>query len=240
MSEPPVHKRGMSDHAMRDAYERALAARAPREASVDLPLERIEALVAGTGSEAERLRTLDMALSSADGRRELDVTWAAHRAARPEPRRTMTWRGLAVAATLVLAAGLGGIWARSTRVIATTDEGRETLRSGDSPLQLVSPRGATARAMREQFIWRRVPPSRDNAVRAYMAVVVDQTGTEVFSSSTGDTAITLPDSIRLAPNVEYLWWVQATMTDGTTLSAVTERIRVAPDASLPARPLRPR
>lgn len=212
----------MNEHAMRDAYERALRAKAAQDAPHDLPLERLEALVAREGTEEERLRALDVALSSVEGRRELDVLWAASRAARPPKRTIFSPRVMALAATVVLSVGVGGWWMQADRRAtggAVTE--RETMRGGDSPVQLVAPLGEIASVAHAQFTWHRVPNARD-----YTLVVVDQSGNEVFASTTSDTAVTLPDSVRLAPGGEYLWWVQASLPDGTTLSAVTEKIKV--------------
>jgi hypothetical protein len=214
----------MNEHAMRDAYERALRARASSDAPIDLPLERLEALVAREGSEAERLRALDVALSSEQGRRELDVIWAAARATKSTTTRRLAPRMTALAATVVLSAGLGGWWLTSTsRPLGAPPSTRETLRGGDAPVRLLAPLGDVASSARTRFIWHRVAQARD-----YTLVVVDQAGHEVFALTTADTAVTLPDSVQLAPGAEYLWWVQAALSDGSTLSAVTEKIKIGP------------
>ena len=72
-----------------------------------------------------------------------------------------------------------------------------------------------------QFVWRRVARAD-----RYVVVLVDRTGREVFSMNTVDTTLTLPDTARLTPGTEYLWWVQAAMPDGSTLSATTQSITV--------------
>ena len=61
-----------------------------------------------------------------------------------------------------------------------------------------------------------------------MMVVVDTAGNEVFAGETRDTAVTLPDSVRLAPGRAYLWWVQARLADQSTVTAVTQRLVVQP------------
>ena len=130
----------MNDHELRDAYESALQRRDKASPPLDLPLDRLEALINGEGDEADH----------------------------PEAQ---------------LAHG-----------VLTTDV---------------------------RFSWRSGPSARD-----YMLVVVDTAGGDVFAQNTTDTSVTLPDSVKLSPGGEYLWWVQATMPDGATLSAVTERFRV--------------
>lgn len=217
----------MNEHAMRDAYERALRARGESASSADLPLERLEALVAREGSEADRLRALDVALSSVEGRRELDVLWSAARAARPVRRPWMSPRVTAMAAAVVLSVGVGGWWIRTTSTDVTRTgalprtETSETMRGEASPVQLVAPHGDAISTRGAHFVWHRVAQAR-----VYTLVVVDRAGNEVFASTTTDTAVTLPDSVRLVAGSEYLWWVQAVMPDGNTVSAVTEKIRV--------------
>ncbi|MCC6241424.1 MAG: hypothetical protein IT353_01230 [Gemmatimonadaceae bacterium] len=222
----------MNDQSLRDAYERALQARAAGEAP-PVSLERLAALVEGSGTEEERLRALDAALTSSEGRRELDVLWAASRAASPERGATRRpaagsfasprWRQYALAATLVCAVGLSGVWWRRT---SSPDESTgtvgETLRGETAGVQLVAPRkGTIIPSTGTQFVWRRV-----SLADRYLLVLVDRTGREVFSMNTLDTTLTLPDTARLTPGTEYLWWVQASMADGSTLSATTEAITV--------------
>jgi hypothetical protein len=67
----------MNEHHMRDAYDAALRASHATSAEPAVPLDRLEALITRTGEEAERLRTLDLLTSSAEGRLALDVAWAA-------------------------------------------------------------------------------------------------------------------------------------------------------------------
>jgi hypothetical protein len=205
----------MNDEQLRDAYERGLPLNDGSASLDDVAAERLRRLVEREGSESERLRTLDMTLSTAEGRRELEIAWAAARAARP--RRT-AWGRYAIAASVLVMAGTSALWLRE-RAGAPS----EVMRGSESPVTLVAPVGAVARDRATRFMWRRVP----NAQR-YTLVVVDTTGTELFASETRDTAIVLPDSIRLAPGRTYLWWVQARLSDESTVTAVTQRLVVAP------------
>jgi hypothetical protein len=99
----------------------------------------------------------------------------------------------------------------------------ETLRGADSPISLVAPVGVVAPPQSRRFAWR--PTAR---AERYQLVVVDTTGAELFATETRDTALALPDSVRLAPGRTYLWWVQATLADHSTVTAVTQRLVVAP------------
>lgn len=224
----------MNEHGMRDAYESMLRAGPRHPDTPELPVERLEALVAGTANEAERLRAIDVLLSTADGRRDLDVAWAAVRAGRAYERdqqsiprsataapRRPPWRALAAAALLVVVAGGGGLlWTRGP-VPGVAGIAADPLRGTESPVTLLSPLGGRIPEHAVRFTWR---PVRD--AREYLLVVVDTAGGEVFARATADTGATLPDSIRLTRGGAYLWWVQASLRDGTTLSAVTQRVDV--------------
>jgi hypothetical protein len=121
----------MNDEHLRDAYERGLPANDGSPALDDVEAERLRRLVEREGSEEERLRTLDSQLASAEGRRELEIAWAAARAARPP---IPVWRRYAVAAALLLVVGASGMWWRLQDASRT-----EVLRGADSPITLVQP-----------------------------------------------------------------------------------------------------
>jgi hypothetical protein len=201
----------MNDEQLRDAYARGLPEGRPRPPLDDLSAEHLRRLVEREGPDAERLHTIDTMLRTAEGRRELEIAWAAVRAARP--RRSRVWRwGIGVAATVAAAAGIGTIWFSSK---PTPD----LLRDATSPIRLVAPLGTSP--ARAPFTWRPL----ENAER-YQLVVVDTTGADVFVTETRDTTVSLPDTLRLTPGVSYLWWVQATTRDGASVTAVTQRIRI--------------
>lgn len=202
----------MNDERLRSAYEEGLRRHGDSSSLDDVAAERLRRLVEREGSDEERLRTLDTLLSSAEGRRELEIAWAAARAARPRPR---TWRVYAAAASLILVAGVSAIW--WSQRTPTSD----VLRSVDSPITLVAPLGEVSDSPQTRFVWRAVPD-----IERYTLVVVDTTGAEVYARETQDTSLVLPDSVRLTAGRAYLWWVQARRTGGVTVTAVTQRFLV--------------
>jgi hypothetical protein len=202
----------MNDEQLRDAYERGLRPDDGSPVLDDVAAERLRRLVEREGDDSERLRTLDVALSTAEGRRELEIAWAAARAARP-PR--VAWRRYAVAASLVLAAGASAVWWRQR------DSGPDVLRGEESPITLVAPLGDVSPSPGARFSWRTV-----HDAERYTLVVVDTTGEEVFASETRDTSVVLPDSVRLRPGAAYLWWVQAVRAGQPPVTAVTQRVVV--------------
>jgi len=205
----------MNDEQLRDAYERGLPATDGSSSLDDVSAERLRRLVEAEGNESERLRTLDVALSTAEGRRELEIAWAAARAARP-PRRA--WQRYAMAAGLVLVAGGSTLW-----LSRRGDGALDVTRSVESPVTLVAPVGEVGEGRASKFVWRPV-----RSADRYLVVVVDTAGAELFAGETRDTAIALPDSVRLMPGRAYLWWVQARLADQSTVTAVTQRLMVRP------------
>jgi hypothetical protein len=204
----------MNDEQLRDAYERGLPAHDGSSSLDDVSAERLRKLVEAEGSESERLRTLDIALSTAEGRRELEIAWAAARASRPRRR---SWQRYAAAAGLILVAGSSALWLRDRRSIPEATRGLE------SPVTLVAPVGEVGENRVSRFVWRPV-----GKAERYLVVVVDTTGAELFAGETRDTALALPDSVRLTAGRAYLWWVQARLSDQSTVTAVTQRLVVKP------------
>ena len=205
----------MNDEWLRDGYERGLPPGDATPSLDDVSAERLRRLVEAEGSESERLRTLDMALSTVEGRRELEIAWAAARAARP-PRRS--WRRYAVAAGFVLAA------VGTTLVVRQRSASEPVvLRGSESPVTLVAPVGSVRQNRADRFVWRSVARADH-----YQLVVVDTTGAEVYAGETRDTALALPDTVRLMTGRAYLWWVQARLNDQSTVTAVTQRLVVTP------------
>jgi hypothetical protein len=205
----------MNDEQLRDAYERGLPRHDGSASLDDVSAERLRRLVEQEGSESERLRTLDLALSSAEGRRELEIAWAAAKAARP-PRRS--WQRYAIAASFLVVAGSSALLLRQRG----GDSGI-VLRGSDSPVTLIAPIGEVRPDRATHFAWHPVVKAE-----RYVVVVVDTTGTELYAGETRDTALALPDSVRLAPGRAYLWWVQARLSDQSTVTAVTQRLVVSP------------
>lgn len=205
----------MNDERLREAYERGLPDSDSSRSLDDVQAERLRRLIEREGSDGERLRTLDMMLSSAEGRRELEIAWAAARAARP---RRPSWQGFAIAASLVLVVGTSVLLMARHRA-----QDVDVVRGADSPITLVAPVGIVAPPRATHFAWRPIA-----LAERYQLVVVDTTGAELYATDTRDTALALPDSVRLAPGRTYLWWVQATLVDHSTVTAVTQRMVVAP------------
>lgn len=198
-----------NDEQLRAAYQRSLPSGDGRPPLDDLAAERLRRVVEGEGSESERLHTIDGLLSTAAGRAELEIAWAAARASRPRAPRAR-WLGMAAAVLLVVGAGT---------VLWVQRDTPQALRGDESPITLLAPVGTATADDARRFVWARV-----DGAEKYTLVVVDTAGNEVFANDTPDTTSTLPDSIRLRPGESYLWWVQAQKALGESVTAVTERV----------------
>ena len=203
--------RDFDDEALRAAYEPAL-----RESTTthgrDCPSETaLLSAVRGEGGEAERLRVLDHALKCPACRRELALVHAVssgERNAAPQALRDVSWRRwmpAALAASVVVAAGLGVIRARTRGAEDITRAGAP---AGGSPALVTPASGAAVRAGMVQFVWRPVA-----GVIQY-ALEVDATdGTVLFSSTTRDTM--LRASIPPTATGDTRWLVRAKLQDGS-------------------------
>jgi hypothetical protein len=131
-------------------------------------------------------------------------------------RRLIAGGGLiAVAAALVL-------MVQMPRITPTSDT-RDPMRAGgtESPVVAYGPIGeVSSRAL--QFIWGATPN-----VTTYRITVSTGNGRAVWSRSTSDTAVTLPDSVTLLRDQPYYWVVDALLGDGATRTTGLREFRIA-------------
>ena len=203
----------MNDERLREAFERGLPAGRDRPEMDDVAAERLRRLVEQEGSDEERLHTLDQLLSTADGRRDLEIVWGAARASRVRTSWRRAWIG--AAAAIVLAVPM--LW-------VALKKPSDVMRGESSPITLVAPLDNPSREQASRFVWRKLSDAE-----RYTLVVVDATsGEEVYAAETRDTAVVLPDSVALLAGRSYLWWVQARTALGASVTAVTERLTIRP------------
>lgn len=205
---------------LRRAYADAVAARDPGRAPC-VPAEDILALVRREGSEAMRLATLDHVMGCAQCAREFELLRAIERTGGAGARdavagmRRRRYATIAVAASLVLAAGIGGHQFLRSRPANEPFRGPETT----SPL-LLTP-GDDAHAMRGSsvvFRWRALP-----AARSYTLELLGGDGNPVLLHETRDTTLELTLAV---PPGEYHWWVRGVTDDGAAVASVARRLLV--------------
>jgi hypothetical protein len=203
----------MSDDDLRKAYR---ARRADASAPPPTP-EALERLVAREGSDEQRLDTLDRALSTPEGARELELLRAISHAAREDASRRW-WRApilLATAASLLLVAV--GVLSRRTR---GPDETRATPVDG-APV-LVQPVTDARVAAPVRFVWQAVP-----GARAYRFELLTDAGTLAASIDTPDTTTRYSGGQRADGDSTYRWVVVALFPEGGEVASRPRRLTIA-------------
>jgi hypothetical protein len=217
----------MTDERLKVLYQNAIAARGDGARTQCPDPERLLAVARRDGSEEERLRTLDHAMSCGDCMRELELLRVIEKAGtrmsgtsaagRREPVRS--WRRavpLALAASAVLAVSLV--------VRGRSDDGGagDPMRGGDSAaIALHTPRTSELRNNDSLYVaWQPV-----SGATRYVVEVLDTDGRAVLADTTSDTTLVLRGLDRLAGR-DYRWWVRAFGAGGVQRSSPLVRLRV--------------
>lgn len=238
----PELERRLRDALARHESARAESARA-ESAGDDAPSpEALLDALAGRLPEEERVRLIDRAARTAEGRRELAtlrVALGAAESAWPESgsaperrshephasppstgagRRASWWLrpATAAAAALLLATGLGGgMWWRMMH--ASPNAAADPLRSGGegARVALVAAEVDATAAAPPTLAWRAVP-----GALGYDVEVLTPQGAVVHAASTRDTTLALPAAAVPAAGAAYEWWVRARTAEGARRSAV--------------------
>ena len=214
----------MTDQRLRDLYSLAIESR--RRNDQCPPPEALLALVQREGAEAERLETLDHVMACAGCRSELDLLHAIEKAGRTlgEQKGTTPARlkhlalprylGLALAASLVLAIGLGParwLW---------RGESAQLTRGPGAALTLLAPIPGAIAEIPVTFVWRPVPQSRE-----YTVEVLTRAGSLSFSTTTSDTVLIASSVAALVPG-QYQWWVRARTANDVELRSQIQYFRI--------------
>jgi hypothetical protein len=206
----------MGDARLRAAF-RAVADTRPVSERVSCPApELLLELVERRGAEEARLETLDHVMSCGACRREVDLLRTAVSAAEetmPQQRRATTFptRWMAIAATVVVAAGIGLVWQLRDR------EAPFVMRGGGQLALHEATRTTTGDAL---VAWR---PA--TGARSYDVTVLDETGVELANRRVSDTTLVLADSL-VGGRRGLVVSVTAALGDGSTEGPVSGRITV--------------
>jgi hypothetical protein len=206
-----------------DEALRALYARHARASDVNAcpPAETIVALIERTGTEEQRLETLDHVMDCALCKPEFELLRASTTLARQDTRRRVlrTQLPLALAATLVLALGATALW----RAINPPPP---ALRGAAArALTLVAP-SADARLERQdelRFVWRTAPQAT-----SYRFELLDGAGAVLRAENTRDTALVLSAALRASLVRAAQWRVEALRVDGSRISSEWRRLIITP------------
>lgn len=172
--------------------------------------ESLLAVVEQQGPESTRVETLNHAMACAECGDELELLRST-RVVRD--RNRIPRAGLAIAASIVLVAGLGYFAVARNR--SATDDGDLT-RGNAGDVQLVSPAVSAPRL--DTLLWRSV-----TSATSYGVEVRRDDGTLIVRSTTADTVFVMPDSVRITPGSVVYWTVSARLRDGTELRSPARR-----------------
>jgi hypothetical protein len=125
------------------------------------------------------------------------------------------WRTVVAASVAVLLAG-GTVWWTVLRG-PSGDPG--VVRSDPHRVATVQP-GHEVR-LPVTFVWR-----AETGARVYQVIVVDSSGSTVWSTRTPDTTASAPEAVGLVAGREYGWWVEAYLEDGTSRRSLARRFRI--------------
>ena len=117
-----------------------------------------------------------------------------------------------------------------TDPFAQDDTREPTLRGPNTPLDvgdrmvavIVPEDGASVRRTDLSFVWRSV-----EADARYRFTLTNVLGEDIWSVDTADTVLIVPDDVSLQPGESYLWYVDALLLDGRSVTTGTRRIELA-------------
>jgi hypothetical protein len=199
----------MNESRLGALYRRVVASRVPHDRAGCPSPEEVEALADGSLPDARRLALVDHVAACADCARDLALLHSVTAARPPAPNRHIALAvAAAAAAIIVLAVGAPLLW----RALSPVRYG-DVLRGSDRRLALVAPDGMVTAEEARVLRWRRAERAGEYRVELMRG------GALSFGATTGDTTLTLPDSVRLDPGADYEWIVEARV-DGERVSAV--------------------
>lgn len=210
----------MTDERLQDLYARALAreaAAADARTSSCVSPEALLALVRREGPEPKRLQTLDHVMACDTCRRDYELLRSIMKAgeeigaAGTTPQRSWRLAPLALAASVILAVGIGLGYQRLA-------ERPGVVRGGAEAIVLLAPPSTVATGQAVTFAWRPVPNAH-----GYALELLGDNNATVVSRNTMDTTVVLPP--RSVEPGEYRWWVRAATPSGQ-LASPLRRLRV--------------
>src|SRR5262249_24674802 len=214
---------GVSDDALREAYQRALDARRVSGREPCASPEAMLSLLRQEGTEEQRLETLDHVMSCGACQPEFEllrsIEQAGSAAATTERPRPAFLRGprriavpLALAASLLLV--LVGQKLRSPG-------GPDVERGDGNGVTLLEPPTEIAPGISPTFAWKPVP-----GAESYELEVLDEKGNLVMGARTRQTSVTLSDPLLTTPGKSFRWWVRATTPSGPQRASAVRSLHI--------------
>jgi len=134
----------------------------------------------------------------------------------PRRRRWFALTTIAAAAAVVLLI----VWPRDRE---RGVPGGPVVRDGETPgaVMLIAPDSVAGLPL--SFAWRPLP----NAT-TYRVSLTTTSGVLIWSGATADTTMAVPDSVSVASGTAFYYYVDALLTDGTSVSSGVRQVRVRP------------
>ena len=194
----------MTESKLHDLYGRWLGAHAPPDRSACIAPEMLREVAEGRATEPERIAALRHVAGCPACLRDLELLRAVISTGHHLRRRR--------AVTLALAASIGVLLAGAAVWSLALAPGtrRDVMRGAPESLVLLEPMGAVPAREQVVLAWRPVAGALQ-----YEVQVVDAEGTSILSATTSDSSVRVVADTLFRPGVEYRWWVQAELRDGT-------------------------
>ena len=209
----------LTDSRLQELYAQVLARRdRERESNACVSPDDLLALVRRDGTEERRLEILDHVMTCKQCGRELALLQAIEAAgaamepsSRQPPKIWDRWKPLALAASVLLAVGLG----IAVRQRSSSDD----ISRGGEAIQLLAPALEVRPSQPLVFVWHPLV-----GARRYRVEILERADAVAFAGETPDTTISVPAD-RLRPGVDYRWWVRDA-TPGAQRASPLRRLRV--------------
>ncbi len=124
---------------------------------------------------------------------------------------------MAFAAAALILVGVGALTLRGHRGAVPAD----VMRGNHAAVAVIEPATGTTVTAPVQLAWHAT-----TGAQSYRVELLTERGNVIAAWSTPDTALVIPDSVRLRANESYDMWVRAMLTDRTEVSSPLVRFSV--------------
>jgi hypothetical protein len=204
----------MNDDELRREYQRSATTTA-----LGLHPEpgELAELLGGAMAEPDRLAMSEHVLRCPSCGPELDLLRAANAGARAAERRMPLSRWMAFAAAALILVGIGALTLRGHRIAVPVD----VMRGNHAAVAVIEPAAGITVAAPVRLAWHAM-----DGAQSYRVELLTTRGEVIAAWSTPDTALVIPDSVRLRANESYDMWVRAMLAGRTEVSSPLVRFSV--------------
>ena len=204
----------MNDDELRREYQRSAATTAlgPHPEPDELAV-----LMGGAMPEPDRLAILEHVLCCPTCGPELDLLRSASAGARAAEHRMPMSRWMAFAAAALILVGIGALTLRGHRVAVPVD----VMRGNHAAVAVIEPAAGITVAAPVRLAWHAM-----DGAQSYRVELLTTRGDVIAAWNTLDTALVIPDSVRISANESYDMWVRAMLADRTEVSSPLVRFSV--------------